>query len=109
MISENLKTMTNPSTGNQFYQIAESDNLIAGIRFWAGSSYHNKMNTEMGFRFRIVSKSGDGVVLPMDFVAYVSSLFPTAVWSGQSPSHVSVSGGTKINVPIWQSDRKSVV
>lgn len=101
MISDKLASMINPSTGNSFLVIADSPELQAGIRFWVQGGGHQ---TTLGFRFRITSKEGDNVVVPMDFISYVTNLFPEANWSGPSSTHVSMTGGAHINASIYSGD-----
>ena len=93
---ESLEVKVNGSTGNVFYTIARTDNLLLSFRLW-----HEKTDdiakTIIGWRIRICSDLEEGVVLP-DLKKYIKMIAPNLPTTGGSKAHVSYGVGAMYSV-----------
>lgn len=85
----------NAKTGSTFYVVGLHEMLSLSFRVWKDAG-HPKNVTVFGFRFRITQLAGTPSI--MNFEGYVQNLLPSVIWSGTSPTHVSIAGATKIPV-----------
>lgn len=97
----NLKTITNPNTGNQFDVIAKTDHAIMAIRFW---HYPHSSGLHIGMRLRFEATDASLQIGP-----YLENLYPEQMWTGGSEAHKSIAGMVLIPLDRFKEQAPAVV
>lgn len=92
MSLENLATMKNESTGNEFKVIGRANPFRIGLRVWLGDSYHG---TSVRFRVRLEASQDDIIAVDGESATvgqFAGKRYPNVIFTGGSPAHASIWG-----------------
>lgn len=92
MSLENLATMKNDNTGNEFKVIGRANPFRVGLRVWLGESYHG---TSVRFRVRLEASQDDIIAVGGESSTvgqFAEKRYPNVNFTGGSPAHASIWG-----------------